>query len=183
MKRAGSSKNLLRILGLVGAIAISFVIFLFKDKFTNFEHYGYLGIFSLSVLGNATIILPAPVILTAFVGGGLFNPILVGLAAALGATIGELTGYLAGFGGGALIEKNKIFVQIEKRMQKYGLWTVFILAIIPNPFFDIAGIIAGIMHFPLPLFFLVTLAGKAIKFLVVSHLGAGSSNLMQEIIR
>ena len=176
-----NKKNFLKILALAIAVIITFIIFLFKDKLSSLTHYGYVGIFLLSVLGNATIILPMPVILTAFVGGGLFNPIIVGLIAAFGATIGELTGYLAGFGGSTLIEKNKIFIQIEKWMQKYGLLTVFILAIIPNPFFDIAGIIAGAMHLPLPLFFLVTFLGKAIKFLIISHLGSGSANFVQGV--
>ena len=43
-------------------------LFFFRDKLINFESYGYLGIFVISVLGNATIVLPVPVILTAFLG-------------------------------------------------------------------------------------------------------------------
>jgi uncharacterized membrane protein YdjX (TVP38/TMEM64 family) len=172
-------KNFIKLLGLILAILISFFILLFKDKFANLKNYGYLSIFLLNLLGNATIILPAPAILATYAGGGIFNPIIVGLLSALGATIGEITGYLAGYSSRYLIDDKKIFSKIQKWMDKYGLWTVFVLAIIPNPFFDVAGIIAGIIHLPLPFFLLVTLAGKTIKFLAVSFLGAGSASVLQ----
>ena len=51
-----------KLLGLVFALGLSVVIFVYRDKFTNLQGYGYLGLFVISVLGNATIVLPTPVV-------------------------------------------------------------------------------------------------------------------------
>lgn len=168
-----------KIIGLILTVFLSVVIFLFRDKLVNFESYGYLGIFVISVLGNATIILPVPVILTAFLGGGIFNPFLVGLISSFGATIGELTGYIAGRSGRVIIKDNAKFEKIEKWMARYGLWTIFVLAIIPNPAFDLAGIVSGATKISVWKYFLVTWAGKFIKFLTFAYLGSGSSKMVE----
>lgn len=166
-------KKYSKFLGLILAIAISVLVFFFRDKFIHLEKYGYLGIFLISILGNATIILPVPVILTAFIGGGIFNPLLVGIITSLGAGIGELTGYLAGASGKEMINKNVKLEKVEKWMKKYGLWVIFVLAAIPNPFFDLAGIVAGGTKIPVWKFLLIVWLGKAIKFITISYLGFG----------
>ena len=141
-----------------------------------------MGIFLVSILGNATIIIPIPVILTAYLGGGIFNPILIAFVSAFGATIGELTGYIAGWGGKVIIDNPKMFTKIEKWMQKYGLLTIFVLAVIPNPFFDLAGIASGMFKVPVRKYFLVTFIGKVIKFLFFSLLGASSFKAMEKFV-
>lgn len=168
--------------GLLFAIAISVLVFIFRDKFENLQSYGYLGLFALSILGNATIILPIPIILTAFIGGAVFNPLIVGVVVSLGATIGELTGYLAGVGGGEIVEKDPRVQKIRKWMDKYGLWTLFVLAVVPNPLFDIAGIIAGATKIPVYKYFIVVWLGKLIKFVTISYIGAGSINLIDKFV-
>ncbi len=158
------------------AILISVLIFLNRDKFGDLESYGYLGIFLISLLGNATIVLPVPVILTAFLGGGIFNPLVVGVVASLGATIGELTGYMAGISGRGLIENKGKIEKVKNWMSKHGLWTLFVLAVIPNPLFDLAGIVAGATRIPVYKYLIVVWLGKLIKFLAFSFLGAGVFN-------
>ena len=165
-------EKILKILFLIISIAISAVIIINKDKFVNLHGYGYLGIFLISVLGNATIIIPAPVILTAFVGGSIFNPFLVGVITALGATIGELTGYLAGTGGKVFIKESEKYRKLRGWIEKRGFLTIFVLAAIPNPFFDLAGIASGITGYPLAKFLLATFLGKTPKFLLFALLGA-----------
>lgn len=169
--------NLLRYGGIVIAVAVTAIIFIFRDQLKEVEKYGYVGIFLLNVIGNATIVLPAPTILTAFAGGGVFNPIAVGIIAAAGATIGELTGYLAGLSGQAIVENREAYERFQVFIQKYGLRALFLLAAIPNPLFDLAGIIAGISKIPIPTFLLVTWAGKIVKFLLIAYLGSFFSSL------
>ncbi|MDO8340915.1 MAG: VTT domain-containing protein [Candidatus Woesebacteria bacterium] len=169
-----TKENLIKFGFILASILISGVIIYFRNSFVKLEGYGYLGIFLISILGNSTVIIPAPVILTAFVGGSIFNPILVGIITAMGATIGELTGFMAGFGGQAIVSKSKNYEKIERWIKKSGFLTIFILAIIPNPLFDLAGIISGITKYPLKKFLLATLLGKSIKFLVVALIGAYS---------
>lgn len=170
------------LLSLIFALVISVVIFIFRDKFVQLEEYGYLGIFLISVLGNATVILPVPVILTAFIGGGIFNPFIVGIVTAVGAAIGELTGYLVGYGGKVVIKDSKKLIKIEGWMKKHGLWVLFVLSAIPNPFFDLAGIVAGATGVPVYKYLIVVTLGKMVKFITISYLGAGSIGLLDRYL-
>ena len=170
------------VLGILFAVAISVLVFVFRNKFVSLQNYGYLGLFVLSILGNATIILPFPTILSAFLGGAVFNPLITGVVISLGAAIGELTGYLAGAGGGEIIEKDLRVQKVRKWMDKYGLWTLFILAVIPNPLFDLAGIVAGATKIPVYKYLIVVWLGKLVKFVAISYLGAGSVNLIDRFV-
>lgn len=167
-----------KLFGLVFIIVLSVLIFVFRDKFVNLQEYGYLGLFLISVIGNATIVLPAPVVLTAFVGGGIFNPFWVSIVVSLGATIGELTGYVAGATGKHLVEEDQKIEKVKKWMDKYGLWTLFVLAAIPNPLFDLAGIVAGATKIPVYKYLIVVSLGKLIKFGTIAYLGAGSFGIL-----
>jgi uncharacterized membrane protein YdjX (TVP38/TMEM64 family) len=175
-------KKTLKIFGLILAIGLSISIFFLREQLALLKGYGYLGIFMISVLGNATIIIPVPVVLTAYLGGGIFNPVLVGTIAAFGATIGELTGYMAGVGGRSIIKNPKIFLKVERWMKQYGLLTIFILAAIPNPFFDLAGIASGMMKISVKEYFLTTWAGKIVKFIFFAFLGSGSFELFGSLV-
>ena len=178
-ERRGAS--IWRFAGIIFAVALTITIFIFRDQLRAAAEYGYVGIFIISMLGNATIVLPVPTMITAFAGGGLFNPILVGVISAAGATVGEMTGYVAGLSGKAIIERQDVYDRFQAWMDRYGLFALFVLAAIPNPFFDLAGIIAGMSKMPLPTFFLVTCAGKIVKFLIIAYLGAGSVDLLDRL--
>ena len=53
----------------------------------------------LSILSNATVLIPLPGVLLTSAMGAVFNPVYVALAAGSGAALGELSGYMAGVGG------------------------------------------------------------------------------------
>ncbi len=135
------------------------------------RQYGYAGLFLISLIGNATVILPVPSFAVAFAMGGVLNPIGVGIVSGLGATIGEMTGYLAGVGGRAVIEKQAIYVRLEKWMRKGGPLVIFVLAAIPNPFFDVGGMVAGALRMPAWQFFLAGWAGKSVRFMLLALSG------------
>lgn len=166
-----NKEKIFKYLLITASVLISGIIIFFRNDLAKLQGFGIFGIFIISVLGNATVIIPAPVILSAFVGGSIYNPILVGVVVALGATIGELTGYMAGYGGRVAITNNKHFKRIEKWMNKSGLLTIFCLAAIPNPLFDVAGIFSGATNYPVKKFLLATFLGKTVKFLTVALLG------------
>lgn len=169
------------IAAIVIAITLTIASFVFQDELKTLGGYGYLGTFIVSIIGNATIILPVPSFITAFIGGSLYPPLIIAVVAAAGATIGELTGYLAGTSGKAIIEDRATYVRFKNWIQRYGLVALFVLAAVPNPLFDVAGIIAGMTHIPVYQYLLVTWSGKTIKFLLIAYLGAGSSNLLQQM--
>ena len=69
------------------------------------ENFGYLGVFFINFIGCATILFPLPAAPLVFIFGAVLNPLFVAIFAALGATLGELTGYGIGFGGKKILEK------------------------------------------------------------------------------
>ena len=57
-------------------------------------------------------------------------------------------------------------------MKKGGPLTVFLLAAIPNPFFDLAGAVAGALKMPLHKFLFWCWLGETIKMLAFAYAGA-----------
>jgi membrane protein DedA with SNARE-associated domain len=154
------------LLGLALAVAISVTVFYLSRRVEQFAIYGYPGVFLINLLGNATVILPAPSLAVVSIVGTVLNPYLVGLAAGTGAAIGELTGFLAGASGQAILEGQEQYARYETMvtwMRRYGLWVVFALSVIPNPLFDLAGIAAGALQIPVARFLVVCWLGKTIK--------------------
>ena len=173
-----------RILALVLAVGITLGIYLYRDRVAQFASYGYLGLFVVSVVGNATILLPLPSLAATFVAGGILNPWLVALVSAAGMSIGELSGYLAGFGGTAIVESSnrERYRHLEDWMRRHGFVTIFVLGAIPNPFFDLAGVAAGILHFPLWYFLLACFLGKLVKAVVFAFAGAQSLTWVERFL-
>ena len=165
------------------AVGITVAIIALRDQFRNLGAYGLLGVFVISLVSNATVIIPVPGLAVVFAVGGALPPIQVGLVAALGMTLGELTGYLAGYGGGVVIENRQRYEQIRRYMGKYGLGTIIVLAAIPNPFFDVAGLAAGALKMPLWKFLLACFVGKAIKAVAFAYAGAGSAPFIADLFR
>jgi len=155
-------------------VAISVWIFSIRDQAADLAKFGYPGIFIISVLANATVLLPAPGVAVVFAMGGIFNPLIVGIVAGVGGGIGELSGYMAGFSGQAVIERGGIYERIHPFMQKYGPATIFVLAAIPNPFFDLGGVAAGALKMPLRTFLIWCILGKILKMLTFAYAGAYS---------
>ena len=177
-----SMRPLYLLLGVASSLAITAGVFLYGDQLRAWSSYGYLGIFLLSLIGNATVVLPMPAFLTALAGGGVLNPAAVGIVAAAGATLGELSGYLMGMGGKGVVG-DKAAQRVDGWMRRYGLTTLFVLAAVPNPLFDVAGIAAGASRMPLRQFLPVTWAGKCVKFLAIAYIGAGSAWLLESVLR
>lgn len=175
--------NLIRVLVLLGVIAISAYIFTIRDQADRFAVYGYPGIFLISMLANATILLPAPGIAVVFAMGSVFQPLLVALSAGTGATIGEISAYAAGFSGQAVIERTAMYSRIVPWMHRYGGLTTLLLAAIPNPFFDLAGMAAGALRMPLAPFLVWCLLGKCIKMLIFAYTGAYSVEWLSALMR
>ena len=175
--------TVLRLLALLAAIGITVFIFAIRDHAEQIAAYGYPGIFLLSLLANATIVLPAPGWAVTFAMGAVFHPLGVTLAAGTGATLGELTGYMAGFSGQAVIENAAVYERLLNWTRRYGGWTILALAAIPNPLFDLAGIAAGALRMPVWLFLLCTWIGKLIKMALFAYGGAASIDWLDALMR
>jgi uncharacterized membrane protein YdjX (TVP38/TMEM64 family) len=166
-----------RIIALIFVIALTvYIIYMPEDQAEKLESYGYVGIFLISILANATVLIPAPGLVIVFTMGAKFSPLWLGLAAGAGATIGELSGYLAGFSGQAVIEDQKRYDQMVRWMDRNGPLTVAVLAFIPNPLFDLAGMVAGALRMPVVRFLSYAFFGKVLKMILFAYMGAGILN-------
>lgn len=163
-----------RVLAVLAVIGITVYVYSIRDRVEDFAELGYFGAFLIMLIANATVILPAPGVAVIFAMGGVLNPLGVALAAGVGGTFGELTGYLAGYGGQSAVENTKIYNRILPWVQKYGAWVILVLSAFPNPFFDMAGIAAGIAKIPVWQFMLACWVGQTIKMALFAFAGAYS---------
>ncbi|MCX7671509.1 MAG: VTT domain-containing protein [Anaerolineae bacterium] len=161
-----------RILALLLAVAISVTIVAFREQVARLGAFGYPGLFLVNVFTSATVFLPMPGLALAFAAGASLNPWLVGLAVGSGAAVGELTGYLAGYSGQGLLENNPTGQRIQRWMRRYGVGVLFVMAVIPNPFFDAAGMVAGILRVPVHHFLAACWSGNVIKATTIALVGA-----------
>lgn len=157
-----------QVLAIAVAIVLSAVLVLNRDRVVELSGYSYLGVFLISVISSATIVIPVPGMIVVVALGAVLNPWLVGIISGIGATIGETTGYLLGYGGRAVIKDNVTYERIVWWMRRWGGWTIFVLALIPNPLFDIAGMAAGVLRFPLWKFYLFGAAGRIPKHILAA---------------
>lgn len=162
---------LARIVAILFVVGISVYIYSLGNRVDQFKQYGYPGIFLIMLLANATVFLPAPGVAVVFAMGNILNPLGLAFAAGAGGAIGELTGYLAGYGGQAVVENTGIYNKISPWINKYGAWMILVLSAFPNPFFDLAGIAAGVAKIPFWQFMLACWVGQTIKMAMFAYAG------------
>ncbi len=172
-------QTLLRIAAFAFVAALSALAFAYRHEIRHLAAYGYVGAFLLPLLANATVFVPVPGVMVIFTMGGLFNPWIVALLGGMGAATGELSGYLVGYSGQGLAEKVKYYDQVVawmKTHRRLSYVLVAILAGIPNPFFDAAGIAAGTLRIPVGYFLVFTMIGSIVKMMAFAFAGNSSLN-------
>jgi uncharacterized membrane protein YdjX (TVP38/TMEM64 family) len=162
----------LRISGLILVAGITVLIALNRERVEDFASLGYAGALLAMLASNATLILPAPGLIIVFALGSSLNPILVGLCGAIGAALGELTGYITGLSGVVVMENTSVAHRIKYWMERNGALTIFTLSVFPNPFFDLAGLMAGASKMPVWKFLLTSFLGKSIQSTTIALAGA-----------
>ncbi len=172
--------------GLITAFALAF--FLVDIDLARLNSYGYVGLFAVSLISAASIIMPMPGAAAATGAGailepvaGIPTPILVGLVAGPAETLGELTGYAAGYGGSALFRDRPIYPRVRAWMRRRGILTMFLLSSFPNPLVDVAGVAAGAVHMQLHRFLAGVLAGKILKNIYLAAGGLAGAELLRKM--
>jgi len=174
--------NIIRGIILLLVIALTVVLVVYRDKIQALQAYGYPGIFLFSILANATILIPIPGVVFTTAMGAVFNPFWVSIATGAGAALGELSGYLAGFSGQAVVENSERYQRVVRWMEKYGDITILVLAFIPNPLFDLAGMVAGILKMPVWKFLIYCVIGKILKMMMFAFTGNWVMGLLEGIL-
>ncbi|MFC1967015.1 YqaA family protein, partial [Chloroflexota bacterium] len=167
---------------LLFTLAICVIIICYRDSIEGIGNYGYIGAFLVALLSCATIVVPVPGLIVVFTLGAVLDPLIVGLVSGVGGTIGELTGYLLGYGGRIAVENASLYQRMESLMKRWGALTLFVLALIPNPLFDIAGAAAGALRFPLWKFLIFGGTGRTTKYIAFSFAGAWGLDFVLKLL-
>jgi len=147
----------------------------------------YLVVFVTTLVSNASIIVPVPIFVGIMITAAKvmaevspWGPVLVALTASSAGTLGEITGYYAGYLGKKIIvtEATPGYEKLVAWMKRHGILAIFLLSIQPILPFDIAGLISGASKIPLWKFMLACWAGKFPKYLLGCYFGGAVLSLL-----
>jgi len=175
---------------LLGALIPGAVLLFNPDLTDGLEGFGYLGVFLTNLASTGTLFIPVPgltgaaqLLIIKEADRSQF-PWLVGIAGGAGMAVGEITAYYAGYLGAELARGrelpgpkrfhatiSRVVGWIDWLMDRWGMATLFVLAAIPNPVFEVAGITAGSVRMPLKRFFPAVTAGKIVRGILLAYLG------------
>ena len=163
---AQHQKILTRVTPLLVSVAfIATGLVLWTTGTLNIETVGYSSIWFVAFLGAALVFAPVGALAAVCVAATVdLNPFLIAFVAGSAEAIGELTGYLAGMGGKAIFDRNRFYLRFKNLFSRYAAFTLLFGSAIPNPLFDVMGVAAGSILYPVRKFLLLVFIGKTIKF-------------------
>lgn len=136
--------------------------------------YSYFGVFIISFIGTASIIIPIPYTLIIFTLSTTRNwdPWLLIVSGGFGSAIGELTGYALGYFGRQIIseERQRKMTYLLKLFERYGPLAIFVFALTPLPD-DVLFIPLGIMRYRFYKAFIPALIGKLAMLVILVYFG------------
>lgn len=147
----------------------------------NLKTYEYIDTFFACLFLNATVLLPSSSTAVVMSMVSIYNPIITALIGAVGSSIGEFTGYFAGYYGSSAIQNSTIVKIITSVYRKFPKLVIVLFAILPFPFFDILGILAGSVKMDKKLFFILCSIGKSIKRLLYAYLGVYATDYLKNL--
>jgi membrane protein YqaA with SNARE-associated domain len=162
-------------------LLFQYLIAYFNISVERFATTAYLVVFVISLVSNASIIVPVPIFVAIMITAAKYwDPVLVALAASVAGTLGEITGYYAGYFGKRIVhlENAPGYDRLVGWMKRYGPWGIFLISLQPILPFDVAGLLAGASKLPLWKFILPCWAGKFPKYLLACYLGPAVLNIL-----
>ena len=168
----------------VGAcLAITIPFYLFRGSIAEWGDWGYLGAFAINLLSSATVILPAPGGVLIAIMGQDFTPVLIGIAAGIGGTLGGATAYMVGAFNSANARRTRWFRWFERLMGHFGGAIIFTFALIPFLPGDLASLIAGGVRYPVRKYLLYNGLASVIKMTAIAYFGAEAFVRLEQLIR
>ena len=135
----------------------------------------------MQLIASSSLFFPIPGFFVVMAAGAAMDPLVVTVASALGASVGELTGYVVGLGGGKLLVRGNAFDKARRIYSRYGIWAIFIFAATPLPF-DLIGIVSGVLRVHPVTFFIMTLSGKLVLSGMLAYGGRQSLRVFEDLL-
>lgn len=164
---------------LIGLVAVALNVlayYLIPDDFVErLGAFGYLGVFVVTLVANATVVVPVPYYgLVARLAQELSLPGVM-VAGALGSTLGEMVAFFIGRSGRSAVADTPFYRWVQRQMSRpvRAFLVLFALSAPPNPAFDVAGLTAGAMGVPLWMFFTSVFLGRLIRLAIIALVGVG----------
>ena len=148
--------------------AISLAGYLLYDRIDP-ARLSYGAVAAAVLVASGGLVVPVPALAITCGAAAFLNPAAVAIIAGLAGTLGELTGYFLGYSGSDAVRQGRLYQRIETWMRRRGWLLLFIISAVPNPLFDIAGIAAGVLRYPLWRYLLAVGLGKQAKFFMVAY--------------
>ncbi len=127
------------------------------------------GAFLLAFLTNVTVALPVPynpIVLQMMEASDV--PWLLAIVVALGASLGEISGFLAGRAGKGSFQGTRFGSWVSRQLAHpvRSFWVVVAISAPPFPAFDVAGMAAGALGMRWWLFVSGAFVGRLIRFML-----------------
>lgn len=161
------------VLALLITVILCALLVIYWQDIRQLSRYGYIGAFIISLLSGVTVLVPVPSVLIVFTLGAILNPVFIGLVSGAGEAIGSMFVYMIGIGNARAFHAmdHGVIARFRIWIKKRGAFSIFAMSAIFNPLFFPFTAVAGMMHFGWWRFFLLCLAGKALKNTIVAVLG------------
>ena len=153
-------------------LLVSIMAWKLKDVLKTRMPLTLAGLILTCFVTNSTVLLPSSSMLVVLEYSFVLSPLWVVFAGAIGASLGELTGYMVGAEGHMIIKRFHKVIRFTRFRKHPFLW-VMAFAFIPVPVFDIAGIIAGSIQMNPVKFLTASILGKFAKmgfFVWITHI-------------
>ena len=162
-----NTDNLVRLGIFIAVVVVALAAFLLHGHLGLSPGYG--GVALASLVASAGFIIPVPALGAVCAGGVFLNPLFIGLIAGFSESLGELTGYFLGYTGRDMVTQTRLYRRWGPWIQQRGWLPLFLVSLVPNPVFDIVGIAAGALRYPLWGFLAVVWVGKTLKFVTFAY--------------
>jgi len=185
LKRKGWLRTALYVLVLVAIsvglyLLLEFLVAHFNIPIQRLGPVAYLAVFGITLAANAAIIIPVYFHVSIMITVSKMMTevwpwgfVIVALVASIGGTLGELSGYYAGYLGKRIVNMENApgYKRFVDWMRRYGPWGILFISLQPILPFDVAGILAGISRMSVWKFLLPCWGGKFPKYLLGCYLG------------
>ena len=173
-------ENLVRLGILAAVLAAIAAALLLRDNF-GATQVGYGAVALSALVASAGLVIPVPALATACATAIFLSPFLVGIIAGTAEAAGEMSGYYLGYTGRDVLSRSRIYHRLENWMRRRGWLLLFLVSVVPNPIFDIVGIAAGALRYPILGFLAVVWAGKVLKFLLFAYACAAGEDWLTDL--